>query len=300
MKKLLICAGLALSWSVSVTVSPANAEATLAEQRLSQELTAAVTEGSILHLGEGRESFLAIFSNSQTRKSRGGIILLHDVNGHADWPDVIAPLRRRMTQYGWNTLSIQLPQAREITQALKRPPAANDSAFTAMEQEIDRRIQAAIAYCHDQKIVNIVLLGHQFGAIMASRFAAKYTSQENSINALVAISLFSPVMESDIFLNQDTLKEIHTAFLEVTPNQSSLFTLDIARKREAFMKRSGHDKYRQIHIIGADYTFSGAEITLASRIEGWLARMTTSVKIQQPDQNAAPALNNAPESLKPK
>ena len=251
------------------------AEVTPAEQRLSAELSAAIVEGNVVKLGDPKQPFLAIFTEAQAKKARGGIILLHDLNTHADWQDVISPLRQSLPHYGWHTLSIQLPALPENTQAIT---AADQSA---LEQEINRRIQAAIEYCRNQRIFNIVLLGHQFGAVMASRFAAN-PSNTPSINALVAINLYSPGTRA--WINTDAVRNIavkvNTAFLDIVPDQSPEYVLELARNRKSAMTKLGHDKYKQIHIIGTDYTFRGAETTLVSRIQGWLTKLAPSMEVQ--------------------
>ena len=286
MKKFLVTTGLTLllfnvaqqAWSEGTDVKENVAEVTLAEQRLSRELAAAVSDGRVVNLGEGQQAFLGIFLESQTQKSRGGIILLHDLNNHADWPEVIAPLRRRLTRYGWNTLSIQLPPPPTMTAPI--PQSTDESSVTKLEQEIDRRVQAAIEYCRSQRIFNIVLLGHQFGAIMASRYLANKASQDNSISALVAVNLYSPALDSEELPDLDTLSKIHGAFLELIPDRIPRYARELAEKRQTVMTRLGRDRYKQIHVMGADYTFSGAEFTLASRIQGWLAKLAPSVEVQ--------------------
>jgi dienelactone hydrolase len=262
---------------------PVGAQVTVAEQRLSRELAAAIRAGTVVRLGEDQDQFLGIFSPAQSKKSRGGIILLHDINNHADWPEVISPLRRRLPRFGWNTLSIQLPLTAAVDDTIKQPQPGNDSLFDALEQEIDRRIQAAIAYCHQQRIFNIILLGHQFGAIMASRYAAHNPSQETAVSALVALNLYSPVTDSEKLLSRDILANLNIAFFEVVPGESSTYVLQQAKKRRIMMNQLGHDKYKQIHIMGADYTFSDVEITLASRIQGWLAKLAPNAEAQTTD-----------------
>jgi hypothetical protein len=251
------------------------AEVSLAEQLLSNELTATLTEGSAVALGASEATFLGIFTAAKTNKSKGGIILLHDANSHADWPDAISPLRRQLTSYGWHTLSIQLPVP-------SRYPRGDDSAqWESLEQEIQRRIRAAIQFCRSKRIFNLVLLGHQFGAVAASRFVAQQGG-DNTITALVTLNLYTPIHRA--WNEPESLPTMTTnfkiAFLDIVPSQSSKYILQLAANRKIAMGKLDHDKYRQIHIIGADYTFRGAERTLSSRIQAWLARLAPSMEVQ--------------------
>jgi len=52
---------------------------------------------------------LAIASPSLIADKKGAILLLHDTEQHADWPEVIRPLRKNLPKSGWFTLSVNLP-----------------------------------------------------------------------------------------------------------------------------------------------------------------------------------------------
>ena len=267
-----LCLLLVTPWIVGNTTL---AQVTRAEQRLSKELVAALSVGNAVQLG-AEQPFLGIFLEAQGKKSRGGIILLHDWDGHADWPDVISPLRQNLPRYGWHTLSIQLPTAPAYE------PTRNDTAqWQSLEEEISRRIQAAITYYQKKRIFNLVLIGHQFGAVMAGRFIAKQ-SADNTISAVVTLNLISPAnpLWMDRDANCDLAAGIKIAFLDIVPDRSPQHVLDLAETRKTAMTKPGYDKYKQIHIIGADYTFRGAEQTLLSRIRGWLTKLAPSMDVQ--------------------
>ena len=256
------------------------AQVTRAEQRLSDELSAGLTQGTAVRLGEPEQAFLGIYQQAQGKKSHGGVILLHDINNHADWPDTIAPLRQNLPHHGWHTLSIQLP-------AISASQAAGEDTtqWSDLEQEIQRRIQVAIDYCHERRIFNIVLLGHQFGALMAGRFvgnSASNSGENKPVSALVVLNLYSPVnrMWMDGAINLELASNIKIAFLDIVPGQSGPHVLELAKQRKAAMLQTGHDKYKQIHIIGTDYTFRGAESTLLSRIHSWLTKIAPSMEVQ--------------------
>ena len=267
------------------------AEVSLAEQRLSNELKATLTEGIAVALGEPDQTFLGIFSEARIKKPKGGIILLHDANTHADWPEVISPLRRQLTLYGWHTLSIQLPAIPQYDTAMRNP-----AQWESLEQNIQRRIQAAIQYCRSKRIFNLVLLGHQFGALSAGRYVAQQRGDQ-AISALVTLNLYSSVNPD--WIEPETLRKmianIKIAFLDLVPSQSPDYVLQLAADRKAAMNKLGYDKYRQIHIIGADYSFRGAERSLISRVQTWLARLAPSMEVQ-----IAPATTPPTNAAKPR
>ncbi|MEN9465204.1 MAG: hypothetical protein RL217_1385 [Pseudomonadota bacterium] len=56
-------------------------------------------------------SFTALYLNEQIGKPQGTVLILPDLEQHAQWPNLIAPLREYLPAYGWNTLSLGLPSA---------------------------------------------------------------------------------------------------------------------------------------------------------------------------------------------
>ena len=55
------------------------------------------------------QKVLAISKPSLIAEKKGAILLLHDKEQHADWPEVIRPLRKNLPKEGWFTLSLNLP-----------------------------------------------------------------------------------------------------------------------------------------------------------------------------------------------
>ena len=47
-----------------------------------------------------------LYLPENTGKPQGGVLILHDNEQHAHWPQTVAPLREYLPDYGWNTLSL--------------------------------------------------------------------------------------------------------------------------------------------------------------------------------------------------
>jgi hypothetical protein len=52
---------------------------------------------------------LAIARASLIAEKQGAVLLLHDKEQHANWPEMIQPLSTRLPKYGWMTLALSLP-----------------------------------------------------------------------------------------------------------------------------------------------------------------------------------------------
>lgn len=56
------------------------------------------------------EHFSALFLAANVAQPRGMVILLAGAEESFDWPEVIGPLRRKLPDAGWHTLSLNLPE----------------------------------------------------------------------------------------------------------------------------------------------------------------------------------------------
>lgn len=93
-----------------------------------------------LQLG-GDDAFLALWQPANTAKPRGVLIIVPSEGETADWPRVVAPLRRALPEHGWHTLSLTPtdamtdPLARLTTPAQAAPSAPAEDE--AAEDDID-------------------------------------------------------------------------------------------------------------------------------------------------------------------
>lgn len=166
-------------------------------------------------LQAGSDTFLALWKPANIAEPKGAVILIPGAGETADWPQAIGPLRQKLPDAQWSSLSITLPDqqseaiAPRVVETPVAPKAADpgskDSttaepieqaaggeadvadkvvAETAEEQSkadaerIFARIDAAIAYAESQSARSIVVLGHGTGAYWAARYLSeRQTSQ---------------------------------------------------------------------------------------------------------------------------
>ena len=65
---------------------------------------------------ESPRQVLAIARSSLLAETHGAILLLHDKEQHADWPQIIRPVRMGLPKWGWFTLSVNLPDELRMQQ----------------------------------------------------------------------------------------------------------------------------------------------------------------------------------------
>jgi hypothetical protein len=107
----------------------------------------------VVTLVAGPDSFYGLFLREQSGRPQGGALILHDIEQHGHWPELVAPLREALTDYGWTTLAIELPSApverlpvRKPTESSKGSPEDNtetplDNAEEGDEQAVQQQVE---------------------------------------------------------------------------------------------------------------------------------------------------------------
>jgi pimeloyl-ACP methyl ester carboxylesterase len=241
------------------------------------------------------EKFIALHSDDFTGTLRGGVILLHGMGGHPDWPDVISPLRKSLPKHGWSTLSIQLPTFEKGGQISDY----NDTMAT-----VSARIKAAIEHFLSIGNSNIVLLGHGLGSTMGASFLA--STPDNGVAAFIGISMpyyrdgeewmdLTKSIEKinlpmlDVYGSNDLTSVINNADkralaarrggLKASKNRQFDGFNRSATAKGAFSKIGGFIAYRKFQITGANHSFRGQERILSKRIIGWLKHHASGVSV---------------------
>ncbi|UVL99198.1 alpha/beta hydrolase family protein [Pseudomonas atacamensis] len=178
-------------------------------------------------LQAGSDTFLALWKPANSAEPKGAVIIVPGAGETADWPQTIGPLRRKLPDVEWSSLSITLPDLQgdalaprviEPAAAPKAPETTSKDATTAQpieqaaggEAEVaeqvvaetseeqakadaDRifgRIDAAIGYAEQQSARSIVVLGHGTGAYWAARFLSE--RQTPQVEKLVMVDAQVP------------------------------------------------------------------------------------------------------------
>ena len=267
------CLLFSLACLYSLTFS-AQASDILKEQRWASQIEDNLVVGNALHLKAGDREFLCLFTPASGKQQRGGVILLHGMGAHPDWPDVISPLRKELPEAGWATLALQMPVL---------PNDAKADEYIPLYPEANERITAGILYLQQQGIHNIVIVGHSLGSTMGLNFLAAKAPGSEQVRAYVGIGIGrhsdgAPGTES--FLSQ-----INLPVLDFYGSQDLGQVVDLAEERAAAAKRVGNSGYRQIKIAGADHFFQGYEHTLVKRISSWLSKVAPGREIKSSEIN---------------
>jgi len=253
-------------------------------------------------LQAGADSFLALWKPANTAEPKGAVIIIPGAGETVDWPQVISPLRNKLPDVEWSSLSITLPDlqsdaiAPRIVSAAPAPKtaeaASKDSttappieqatggeaevadkviAETTEEQSkadaerIFARIDAAIAFAEQQSARRIVVLGHGTGAYWAARYLSE--KQTAQVEKFVMIAAQTPVTGKP-------------PLAEVTPTlklpTADLFYMDKPLDRSAALERLQASKrlktsaFSQVSLKALPGNTKAEQEQLFRRVRGWL------------------------------
>lgn len=231
------------------------------EKRWADQIVDSLLVGEAEWLEVDGQKFLGIYTEDLSGKPKGGVIILHGIGAHPNWADVIYPLRTELPNYGWATLSIQMPIL---------PNEAELKDYIPLIKEAAPRIKAAQAFLKSKNVTPVVLIAHSLGSTMAAATLAE--GGDMGFAGLAVIGMSS----SDLDPQLDTTAQIAKLKLPVLDLYGSRdldTVLASTTPRAAAARKADNNQYRQIEIEGADHFFVGLEDELVTRVRGWLEQL---------------------------
>ncbi|SDS13358.1 Protein of unknown function [Pseudomonas sp. Z003-0.4C(8344-21)] len=252
-------------------------------------------------LQAGSETFLALWKPANTAEPKGAVIIIPGAGETADWPQAIGPLRRKLPNAQWSSLSITLPDLQsdaiaprviEPAAAPKAPESGSKDSTTAQPIEqaaggeaevadqvvaetteeqsradaerIFARIDAAIAYAEQQSARSIVVLGHGTGAYWAARYLSE--KQTAQVEKFVMVDAQAPAKAKPPLAELTPTLKLPTA---------DIFYMDKPLDRNAALERMQASKrlktsaFSQV-ALKALPDKKAEEEQLLRRVRGWL------------------------------
>ena len=286
--------------------TPKPAERAPLQERSEQEAQALARQlpaQAVQTLQAGSDNFMALWNPANTADPTGVTIIVPGAGESANWPDAVAPLRNRLPDAQWSTLSLTLPDLLEeavqprgieppapaaagssatpadanapIEQAAAsgadatapadaQPPSVDDQLKTDAAR-IFARIDAGIAFAQQVKARNIVLLGHGTGAYWAARYLSE--RQPSRAQRLIMVAGKTPeAAPAGLDQLAPQLKvPVYDIYYATSPNLRSA-----AAQRLQASKRQAGSQYRQTELNDLPGDQASEQEQLYRRVRGWL------------------------------
>ena len=249
-------------------------------------------------LQAGDESFLALWLPANTAEAHGVVVLVAGAGETADWPRVLGPLRRRLPDAGWHSLTLSLPDPQDVlppapgvnaanTATAAAAPAALDATPASADapqadpslqadqpmpapgerhaRRIKQRITAALELARQQQAKHIVLLGHGSGGYWSTRYLSE--EQPADVRSLLLVDV-KPAADAS-----PGLDELQTSLKLATGDfyyQDRQLERDAAARRLLASKRQEHPAYTQVALKALPGNPDVEQEQLYRRLRGWL------------------------------
>ncbi|MEK1906744.1 MAG: alpha/beta hydrolase family protein [Pseudomonas sp.] len=262
-------------------------------------------------LQAGDEHFLALWKPANAAEATGVVILLPGAEETADWPTVIGPLRNKLTDAGWSTLSLTLPDSPDaplpaaiLPQPIVVAPPVDASAEPNQEKDatsedkpaedataapaaepapaappvdpairVFARIQAGIAYAEQQGAQSIVLLGHGDGAYWAGLFLAE--KKPPQVENLLTVAAHLPAGQHPAL--EELIPGLKLATGDFFYKDQAVDRSDAVKRQQA-SKRLAHPNYVQVALKALPGNNEAEQEQLYRRIRGWLDKQLPAKK----------------------
>lgn len=256
-------------------------------------------------LQAGNESFLALWLPANTAEAHGVVVLVAGAGESADWPKVLGPLRRKLPDAGWHSLTLSLPDPQDALPSAPGVNAANTATATAAPAALDadpaaadeplpvadptqadpslqadqpmedagerharrikQRITAALELARQQQAKHIVLLGHGSGGYWSTRYLSD--EQPADVRSLLLVEV-KPAADAS-----PGLDELQTGLKLATGDfyyQDRQLERDAAARRLLASKRQEHPAYTQVALKALPGNPEVEQEQLYRRLRGWL------------------------------
>lgn len=251
-----------LSFMLDGQASAKDIQAQNREQQIAEKLALDADADEIISLKASGERFIGLYKSARTNKvneTHGVVILVHGMGAHPDWPDVISPLRRRLTEFGWSTLSIQMPIL---------SPEESVAEYGKTLRLASSRLQAAVDYLHAWGIEPMILLGYSYGAAQAANYLA--STKPEDIKAFVSVSMLAQKFIRPRLNVFKLIGGIGIPILDIYGEED----LDDVRRgiddRRLAAGKNGNTGFKQIELQKSGHHYLGFEDALIEQIQHWL------------------------------
>jgi hypothetical protein len=214
--------------------------------------------GEPIELKAGEQPFFGIYTKQNRLKQRGSAIIIHGKAEHPNWNEVIRPLRTQLADYGWNTLSIQMP--------IRNKPLKTKEDIEKFNQQGTLRLDNTLVYLKDKKTPSIFLITHGENAEIALSYIKD--NPKHIIDGLVFVSM--PLKMAHKQKSIELLELLVLPVLDIYAGKDLETVTLTAKERHSAAKRGGNADYLQQCINNADFSYDNQVQTLIKRVHSWM------------------------------
>ncbi|MCP4186181.1 MAG: DUF3530 family protein [Gammaproteobacteria bacterium] len=228
----------------------------LRERRMAEEIVDIIFDGEAVSLPGAEREFLGIYTESEA--SNKAVLVIHGRGFHPDWADTVQPLRIGLVEYGWNTLSIQMP-------VLAKHARYYD--YVEIFDEAIPRITTALEYLQENGNEHIAIVAHSCGAHMMMHYLKQY--DDDDFIAFVGIGMGATDYKQPM-REPFPLDSLSVPILDIYGADDYPAVHRLAPGRSQQIQQAGHTLSQQTVVADADHYFTDRGEELVEVVGQWL------------------------------
>ena len=229
------------------------------EKRLTDEIVDTILDGDPEWLQANGREFLSIYTEADD--SKAAIVILHGRGFHPDWADTISPLRVDLVEYGYSTLSLQMPVLEK---------AAKYYDYIPIFHHAHARIEAGIQFLRENGHEKVILLAHSCGAHMAMDWIR--AAGDKNIDAYIGLGMGATDYRQPMH-QPFPLDWMHVPVLDLYGAEEYPAVIRMAPSRKQMIEKAGNEKSAQRVLAGADHYFTDHGDSLVEAVADWLGTL---------------------------
>lgn len=211
----------------------------------------------ITELLVGEQSFLALKRDAFTATVKGTMLFIPDWSQHAASPKNLNLLRKEFNDYGWDTLSIAVPDA---------PLLDTPEALQNYKDQLQQRVEVAMTTAMTENGTVIVVAQGSSAALVSQLYAEKKLPEPQS---LVLLEAYLPQVEQQRGLALAIAKQ-QVPTLDLMQQQGNQHVAAQWQLRKQLAKQQQKLLYRQREITGL-IAQAETQHRVFKEIYGWLS-----------------------------
>jgi hypothetical protein len=231
------------------------------EARLAAEIVDVIFDGEPEWLSADGRDFLSIYTEADS--PRAGVIIMHGRGFHPDWADTVAPLRVGLVEYGFSTLSLQMPVLAKDARYYDYVPIF-PAAFP--------RIEAAIRFLREAGYERVYLIAHSCSVHMVMAWIRAHPDAafgNSGFDAFVGLGMgatdYGQPMREPF-----PLESMPVPVLDLYGGDEYPAVVRGAPQRLAQIERAGVTGSKQIVLPDANHYFTNRGEALVEEVAAWL------------------------------
>ena len=229
------------------------------ETRLANQIVDMILDGEPVWLEANQHEFLGIYTEAEQPGT--AVIILHGRGFHPDWADAVNPLRVGLVEFGYSTLSLQMP-------VLEKDATYYD--YEPIFRFAHQRIEAGIRYLRDSGHQRVILLAHSCGAHMAMDWIRE--RGDGDIDGYIGLGMgatdFGQPMRRPF-----PLEQMQVAVFDLYGAEEYPAVKRGAPERKAMIESAGNPKSAQAILPQANHYFTDQGDALVEAVANWLDRL---------------------------